>query len=194
MENNPEDPSKGTRKVPFSRDIYIEEDDFMIDPPRKYFRLKPGGEVRLKNAYFIKCTGYETDENGKVTLIRATYDPASRGGESPDGRKVRGTIHWVSAKHAIDAEVRLYDMLFNVENPDDVPEGGDFKDNLNPESLIVLKNCKLEPSLKEAQPEEKFQFLRLGYFCVDNVDSRPDALVFNRTVGLKDTWAKIASK
>lgn len=194
VENNPEDPSKGTRKVPFSRDIYIEEDDFMIDPPRKYFRLKPGGEVRLKNAYFIKCTGYETDENGKVTLIRATYDPASRGGESPDGRKVRGTIHWVSAKHAIDAEVRLYDMLFNVENPDDVPEGGDFKDNLNPESLIVLKNCKLEPSLKEAQPEEKFQFLRLGYFCVDNVDSRPDALVFNRTVGLKDTWAKIASK
>ena len=194
VENNPEDPSKGTRKVPFSRDIYIEEDDFMIDPPRKYFRLKPGGEVRLKNAYFIKCTGYETDENGKVTLIRATYDPASRGGESPDGRKVRGTIHWVSAKHAIDAEVRLYDMLFNVENPDDVPEGGDFKDNLNPESLIVLKNCKLELSLKEAQPEEKFQFLRLGYFCVDNVDSRPDALVFNRTVGLKDTWAKIASK
>lgn len=194
VENNPEDPSKGTRKVPFSRDIYIEEDDFMIDPPRKYFRLKPGGEVRLKNAYFIKCTGYETDENGKVTLIRATYDPASRGGESPDGRKVRGTIHWVSAKHAIDAEVRLYDMLFNVENPDDVPEGGDFKDNLNPESLIVLKNCKLEPSLKEAQPEEKFQFLRLGYFCVDNVDSRPDALVFNRTLGLKDTWAKIASK
>ncbi|NMA65784.1 MAG: glutamine--tRNA ligase/YqeY domain fusion protein, partial [Clostridiaceae bacterium] len=129
VENNPENPEQGTRKVPFSREIYIEEDDFMIDPPKKYFRLKPGGEVRLKNAYFIKCTDYETDENGKVTLIRATYDPASRGGESPDGRKVRGTIHWVSARHAIDAEVRLYDLLFNVENPDDFPEGGDYKDN-----------------------------------------------------------------
>jgi len=194
VENNPEDPSKGMRKVPFSREIYIEEDDFMIDPPKKYFRLKPGGEVRLKNAYFIKCTGYETDENGKVTLIRATYDPETRGGEAPDGRKVKGTIHWVSARHAVDAEVRLYDMLFNVENPEDVPEGGDFKDNLNPDSLIVLKNCKLEPSLKDARPEERFQFLRLGYFCVDNVDSKPGSLVFNRTVGLKDTWAKIASR
>ena len=194
VENNPEDPSKGMRKAPFSREIYIEEDDFMIDPPKKYFRLKPGGEVRLKNAYFIKCTGYETDENGKVTLIRATYDPETRGGEAPDGRKVKGTIHWVSARHAVDAEVRLYDMLFNVENPEDVPEGGDFKDNLNPDSLIVLKNCKLEPSLKDARPEERFQFLRLGYFCVDNVDSKPGSLVFNRTVGLKDTWAKIASR
>lgn len=194
VENNPEMPEKGTRKVPFSKEIYIERDDFMVNPPSKYFRLKPDGEVRLKNAYFIKCTGYETDENGNVTLVKATYDPASRGGESPDGRKVRGTIHWVSAKHAVDAEVRLYDMLFNVENPDDVPEGGDYKDNLNPESLIVLKNSKLEPSLANAQPGDRFQFLRMGYFCVDNKDSKPGALVFNRTVSLKDTWAKIASK
>lgn len=194
VENNPERPEKGTRKVPFSREIYIERDDFAIDPPPKYFRLKPGGEVRLKNAYFIKCTGYETDENGEVTLVRAVYDPASRGGESPDGRKVKGTIHWVSAKHAIDAEVRLYDKLFAVENPDDIPDGSDYKDYINPDSLIVIKGAKLEPCLKDAKPEEKFQFLRIGYFCVDNKDSKPGNPVFNRTVGLKDTWAKIASK
>jgi len=194
VENNPEQPEKGTRKVPFSKEIYIERDDFAIDPPPKYFRLKPGGEVRLKNAYFIKCTGYETDENGEVTLVRAVYDPASRGGESPDGRKVKGTIHWVSAKHAIDAEVRLYDKLFAVENPDDIPDGSDYKDYINPDSLIVIKGAKLEPCLKDAKPEEKFQFLRIGYFCVDNKDSKPGNLVFNRTVGLKDTWAKIASK
>ncbi|NLX63950.1 MAG: glutamine--tRNA ligase/YqeY domain fusion protein [Clostridiaceae bacterium] len=194
VENNPEMPERGTRKVPFSREIYIEQDDFMIDPPPKYFRLKPGGEVRLKNAYFIKCTGYETDENGNVTLVKATYDPASRGGESPDGRKVKGTIHWVSAKHAINAEVRLYDMLFKVENPEDVPEGGDYKDNLNPDSLIVLHDSKVEPILKDAKPGDKFQFLRMGYFCVDSRDSKPGALVFNKTVGLKDTWAKIAKK
>jgi len=194
VENNPEMPERGKRKVPFSKEIYIERDDFMIDPPSKYFRLKPGGEVRLKNAYFIKCTGYETDENGNVTLVKATYDPASRGGESPDGRKVKGTIHWVSAKHAVDAEVRLYDMLFKVENPEDVPEGADYKDNLNPDSLIILKNCKLEPTLANAKPGDRFQFLRMGYFCVDNKDSKPGALVFNKTVGLKDTWAKIASK
>ncbi|HHW22921.1 MAG TPA: glutamine--tRNA ligase/YqeY domain fusion protein [Clostridiaceae bacterium] len=194
VENNPEMPERGTRKVPFSREIYIEQDDFMIDPPSKYFRLKPDGEVRLKNAYFIKCTGYETDENGNVTLVRATYDPDSRGGEAPDGRKVKGTIHWVSAKHAIDAEVRLYDMLFRVENPEDVPEGGDYKDNLNPQSLIVLKNSKAEPSLANAAPGTRFQFLRMGYFCVDSKDSKPGALVFNKTVGLKDTWAKIAQK
>lgn len=194
VEINPEMPERGTRKVPFSREIYIEQDDFMIDPPSKYFRLKPDGEVRLKNAYFIKCTGYETDENGNVTLVRATYDPASRGGESPDGRKVKGTIHWVSAKHAIDAEVRLYDMLFRAENPEDVPEGGDYKDNLNPDSLVVLKNSKLEPSLAEAAPGSRYQFLRMGYFCVDTRDSKPGALVFNKIVGLKDTWAKIAQK
>lgn len=194
VEINPEQPEKGTRKVPFSKEIYIERDDFAIDPPPKYFRLKPGGEVRLKNAYFIKCTGYETDENGEVTLVRAVYDPASRGGESPDGRKVKGTIHWVSAKHAIEAEVRLYDKLFTVENPDDIPDGSDYKDYINPDSLIVIKGAKLEPCLKDAKPEEKFQFLRIGYFCVDNKDSKPGNLVFNRTVGLKDTWAKIASK
>jgi glutaminyl-tRNA synthetase len=194
VENNPEQPDRGTRKVPFCKEIYIEQDDFMIDPPPKYFRLKPDGEVRLKNAYFIKCTGYETDENGKVTLVKATYDPASRGGESPDGRKVKGTIHWVSARHAIEAEVRLYDMLFNKEDPEDYPEGGDYKDNLNPNSLIVLKNCKLEPALANAQPGDRFQFLRMGYFCVDNKDSKPNAPVFNKTVGLKDTWAKIANK
>lgn len=194
VENNPECPERGTRKVPFSKEIYIDQDDFMIDPPKKYFRLKPGGEVRLKNAYFIKCVDYETDEDGNVTLVRATYDPASRGGESPDGRKVRGTIQWVSAKHAIDAEIRLYDLLFNVENPDEIPEGGDYKDNLNPESLIVLKHSKVEPSLKDAQTGDRFQFLRTGYFCIDSKDSKRDALVFNRTVGLKDTWAKIAAK
>ena len=193
IENNPEMPGRGTRKVPFSKEIYIDRDDFMVNPPSKYFRLKPDGEVRLKNAYFIKCTGYETDESGRVTLVRAVYDPASRGGESPDGRKVRGTIHWVSARHAIDAEVRLYDQLFRVENPDDVPEGGDYKDNLSPESLMVLKNCKLEPFLANTKPGDRFQFLRIGYFCTDR-DSKPGSLVFNRTVGLKDTWAKLASK
>lgn len=194
VENNPEMPERGTRKVPFSREIYIEQDDFMVNPPPKYFRLKPDGEVRLKNAYFIKCTGYETDKDGNVTLVKATFDPASKGGESPDGRKVKGTIHWVSAKHAVDAEVRLYDMLFKVENPDEVPEGGDYKDNMNPESLIVLKHSKLEPVLANAKPGDRFQFLRMGYFCVDNKDSRPGSLVFNKTVGLKDSWAKIASK
>lgn len=193
VENNPEIPGRGTRKVPFSKEIYIDRDDFMVNPPSKYFRLKPDGEVRLKNAYFIKCTGYETDESGRVTLVKAAYDPASRGGESPDGRKVRGTIHWVSARHAIDAEVRLYDQLFRVENPDDIPEGGDYKDNLSPESLIVLKNCKLEPVLANTKPGDRFQFLRIGYFCTDR-DSKPGSLVFNRTVGLKDTWAKLASK
>ncbi len=194
VENNPELPERGSRKVPFSKEIYIEQDDFMIDPPKKYFRLKPEGEVRLKNAYFIKCTDYETDESGNVTLVRATYDPASRGGESPDGRKVRGTIQWVSASHAIDAEIRLYDMLFNVENPDDIAEGGDYKDNLNPDSLIVLKHSKVEPSLQDAKPGDRFQFLRTGYFCIDNKDTKAGALVFNKTVGLKDTWAKIAGK
>ncbi|MCX7771596.1 MAG: glutamine--tRNA ligase/YqeY domain fusion protein [Clostridia bacterium] len=194
VENNPELPDRGTRKVPFSKEIYIERDDFMITPPPKYFRLKPDGEVRLKNAYFIKCVGYETDVNGEVTLVRATYDPASRGGESPDGRKVKGTIHWVSARHAVDAEVRLYDMLFKVENPDEVPEGGDYKDNLNPDSLKILTHSKLEPALAEAKPGDRFQFLRMGYFCVDNKDSKPGAMVFNKTVGLKDSWAKIASK
>ncbi len=194
VENNPEIPERGTRKVPFSREIYIEQDDFMINPPSKYFRLKPDGEVRLKNAYFIKCTGFETDKDGNVTVVKATYDPDSRGGESPDGRKVKGTIQWVSAKHAIDAEVRLYDMLFKVESPDEVPEGGDYKDNLNPDSLTILKNSKVEPALMDAKPLDRFQFLRMGYFCVDNKDSKPGTLVFNKTVGLKDSWAKISNR
>lgn len=194
VEINPEQPEKGTRKVPFSREIYIERDDFEINPPPKYFRLKPDGEVRLKNAYFIKCVGYETDENGQVTLVRAVYDPNTRGGESPDGRKVKGTIHWVSARHAVDAEVRLYDKLFTTEKPDDVPEGKDYKDYLNPESLVVIKGAKIEPSIRNAKPGDRFQFLRLGYFCVDTKDTRPDYLVFNRTVTLKDTWAKIVAK
>ena len=194
VENNPEMPENGSRKVPFSREIFIEREDFMVEPPPKYFRLKPDGEVRLKNTYFIKCTGYETDKNGGVSLVRASYDPASRGGESPDGRKVKGTIHWVSASHAVDAEIRLYDMLFKVENPDEFPEGGDYKSNLSPDSLTVLKNCKLEPSLKDAMPGDRFQFMRMGYFCVDSKGSTTGHPVFNKTVGLKDTWAKIAVK
>lgn len=193
-ENNPENPESGTHEIPFSREIYIEQDDFMVTPPPKYFRLKPEGEVRLKNAYFIKCTSYETDDAGNVTVVHATYDPASRGGESPDGRKVKGTIHWVSAQHAVDAEVRMYDMLFKVENPDDFPEGGDYKNNLNPDSLITLTGCKLEPSLKQAKPGERFQFLRMGYFCIDNKEPNAEKLVFNKTVGLKDSWAKLATK
>lgn len=194
VENNPEIPERGTRKVPFSREIFIDQADFMVNPPSKYFRLKPDGEVRLKNAYFIKCISFETDENGNVSLVKATYDPDSRGGESPDGRKVKGTIQWVSARHAVDAEIRLYDMLFKVENPDDVPEGGDYKDNLNPDSLKVLSHSKVEPALKNVKPGDRFQFLRIGYFCVDNKDSKPGFLVFNKTVGLKDSWAKIAKK
>jgi glutaminyl-tRNA synthetase len=194
VENNPEDPDAGTRKVPFSKIIYIDREDFEENPPKKYFRLKPGGEVRLKNAYFIKCQSIVKDDKGQIIQLHCTYDPQSRGGSSPDGRKVRGTIQWVSAKHALDAEVRLYDHLFIKEDPEDVPEGGDYKDNLNPESLVVLKNCKLEPSLKNAQPGQPFQFIRVGYFCVDNKEFKNGNLVFNRTVSLKDTWAKIVSK
>ncbi|MDH4158286.1 MAG: glutamate--tRNA ligase family protein, partial [candidate division Zixibacteria bacterium] len=190
--NNPEDESMGTRTIPFSRVIYIDREDFREDPPGKFFRLAPGREVRLKHAYFIKCERVvKDDKTGEITELHCTYDPASRGGASPDGRKVKGTLHWVSAEHAIDADIRLYDHLFTRENPDDVPEGEDFKTNLNPDSLEVLTGCKLEPSLKNAPPESRFQFLRHGYFCVDNVDSTPDKLVFNRTVGLRDTWAKI---
>ncbi len=190
LENNPEMPEMGSRKIPFSRELWIERDDFMITPPPKYFRLKPEGEVRLKSAYFVKCTGYETDEAGNVTVVHGTYDPASRGGESPDGRKVKGTIHWVSAAHAEDAEVRLYDMLFAVENPDE----GDYKENLNPDSLKVLATSKVEPFLKNARPGDRFQFLRMGYFCVDPDRSGDGKTVYNRTVGLKDSWAKIAAK
>ena len=188
--NNPEDPSTGTRKVPFSRVLYIEQDDFMLEPPKKFFRLAPGREVRLRYAYFITCTDVVKDQNGQVIELHCTYDPATRGGDSPDGRKVKATLHWVSAEHAMEAEVRLYNHLFTKENPDDAPEGMDFKANLNPNSLETLSNCCVEPSLKGASPGTRYQFERLGYFCTDP-DSSAEKLVFNRTVTLKDTWAKI---
>jgi len=193
--NNPEDASAGTRKVPFSRVIYIEQDDFREVPPPKYYRLSPGVEVRLRYAYLITCTGVVKDPaTGEVVEVRATYDPATRGGDTPDGRKVKSTIHWVSAEHAVDAEVRLYDRLFTVENPDDVPEGEDFTRSLAPESLEILRSSKLEPSLAAAGPGSRYQFERLGYFFTDPDDSRPGAPVFNRTVTLKDTWARIESR
>jgi len=193
-ENNPEDPSGGTRQVPFAKEIYIERDDFMEDPPRKFFRLSPGNEVRLKHAYFITCKDVIKDEKGEVTELICTYDPESRGGQSPDGRKVRGTLHWVSVKHAASAEVRWYNHLFTRENPMDVEEGKQFFDYVNPDSLEVLNNCMVEPSLLDAKPGEYYQFLRKGYFVVDSEDSTPDKLVFNRTVGLRDTWAKVQKK
>jgi glutaminyl-tRNA synthetase len=188
--NNPEDASAGTRKVPFGKVLYIEREDFMEEPPRKFFRLAPGREVRLRYAFFITCNDVIKDADGNITELHCTYDPETRGGDSPDGRKVKATLHWVSAKHALDAEVRLYDHLFTKENPDDVPEGQDFTVNLNPDSLKVLDNCKIEPSVKDTKPLDRLQFERLGYFCTDK-DSTPDKLVFNKTVGLKDTWAKI---
>jgi len=191
--NNPEDASAGTRKVPFSRELYIEQDDFREEPPKGFFRLAPGQEVRLRYAYFVKCVNAIKDASGAVTELRCTYDPATRGGDSPDGRKVKGTIHWVSAQHAINADVRLYDHLFSKPNPDDVPEGQDYQANLNPQSLVVLNNCKLEPSLASAVVGNRFQFERLGYFCVDK-DSKPGQLVFNRSVTLRDTWAKMEKK
>jgi glutaminyl-tRNA synthetase len=190
--NNPEDPSAGTRQVPFSCVLYIEQDDFMEDPPRKFHRLGPGREVRLRWAYFITCTNVVKDDGGQIVELRCTYDPATRGGDAPDGRKVKGTIHWVSAEHALDAEVRLYDRLFNVPNPAAVKtEGETFLDHLNPDSLEVLSGCKVEPSLAAAEPESRWQFERHGYFCVDRYDSKPGALVFNRTVSLRDSWKKI---
>jgi glutaminyl-tRNA synthetase len=190
--NNPEDPAAGTRSVPFSRVLYIEQDDFREVPPPKYYRLSPGREVRLRYAYFIKCTGVVKDERtGEVMEIHCTYDPATRGGDAPDGRKVKSTIHWVSAGHAIDAEVRLYDRLFLSEEPDRTGPDKTFLDNLNPHSLEILYSCKLEPSLRDAEPAAIFQFERQGYFCVDTENSRPGALVFNRTVALRDSWAKI---
>lgn len=193
--NNPEDPSMSTRQVPFSRVIYIEQDDFREVPPPKYHRLSPGVEVRLRYAYLITCTNVVKDPHtGEVVEVRAIYDPATRGGDAPDGRKVKSTIHWVSAEHAIEAEVRLYDTLFTVENPDDVPEGEDFTATLNPVSREVLKGCKLEPSLAGALPGVRYQFERLGYFCVDEQDFQPGEPVFNRTVTLKDAWARIAKQ
>lgn len=191
--NNPQDPSAGTRTLPFSRVIYIEQDDFMEDPPKKFFRLGPGREVRLRNAYFVTCTDYTKNDAGEVVEIRCTYDPETRGGSAPDGRKVKGTIHWVSEAHAVDAEVRLYSHLFNKENPDDVEEGQDWRSNLNPESLAVLQDCKLEPSLGGARVGAPYQFERLGYFCVDT-DTTDDKPVFNRTITLRDSWAKVSEK
>ncbi|MCE5208941.1 MAG: glutamine--tRNA ligase/YqeY domain fusion protein [Chloroflexi bacterium] len=183
-----------TRVVPFSKVIYIERDDFMENPPRKYFRLAPGAEVRLLNTYYITCTNVVKDARGEIVELHCTYDPQSRGGMSPDGRRVKGTIHWVSARHAIDAELRLYDTLFTKSNPYDVEEGQDFISNLNPNSLTLLKNCKLEPSLADAKPGMNYQFMRKGYFVADVKDSHPGKLVFNRTVGLRDTWAKQQQK
>jgi glutaminyl-tRNA synthetase len=191
--NNPEDESAGSRKVPFSKVIYIERDDFAEVPPPKYFRLSPGKEVRLRAAYYITCTNIVKDANGEVTEVHCTYDPATRGGWSQDGRKIKGTLHWVSAKHAINAEVRMYDRLFNKHDPDDVPEGRTYRDNLNPNSLQVIAHAKLEPSLASATAGDRFQFERQGYFCVDR-DSAPGKLVFNRTVGLRDSWAKEQNK
>ncbi len=190
--NNPEDESAGKRMVPFSRELYIEQEDFMENPPKKFFRLAPGQEVRLRYAYFIKCNEVIKDAAGNVVELRCTYDPASKGGQSPDGRKVQGTIHWVSAQHAVKTEIRLFDRLFSRENPDDVPEGQDWKSGINPESLKVIYGY-LEPALASAKALDKFQFERMGYFSVD-YDSKPGAMVFNRTVTLKDTWAKISAQ
>ena len=192
--NNPEDPAAGTRRVSFGRVLYIEQDDFREAPPPKYFRLAPGREIRLRSAYFVKCVAVVKDERtGDVTELRCTYDPATRGGDAPDGRKVKATIHWVSAEHALDAEVRLYDHLFATEDPDDAPDGLDWKANVNPKSLVILAGCKVEAGLLSAKPGERYQFERLGYFCVDPL-SRSGRLVFNRTVSLKDEWARVQKK
>jgi glutaminyl-tRNA synthetase len=188
--NNPEDESQGKRKVPFSKELYIERDDFMENPSKKYFRLAPGQEVRLRYAYFIKCVSIEKDSNGEITVIHCTYDPASQGGNSPDGRKVKGTIHWVSAKHAVVSEVRLYDRLFKDPSPEDVAEGVDYKVNLNPDSLKVI-NGYCEPYITTLKTNDRIQFERIGYFCVDP-DTKTGNMVFNRTVTLKDSWSKIA--
>lgn len=191
--NNPEDESAGTRQIPFSREIYIEQDDFREDPPKKYFRLSPGAEVRLKNAYIIKCDEVIKDAAGNVIELHCSYDPETKSGAAGEGRKVKGTLHWVSAQHAIPAEVRLYDRLFRGENPDNVAEGQDWKSNLNPESLETLTSALVEPALKDSKPGSRYQFMRTGYFCTDK-ESTPSRLVFNRTVGLRDTWAKIEQK
>ncbi len=190
-DNNPEDENAGTREIPFSREIYIERDDFMEDPPKKFYRLAPGCEVRLKHAYYITCERVVKDENtGEIVAIHCTYDPETRGGWSEDGRRVRGTLHWVSTEHAVDAEVRLYDTLFTEREPENATDGTDWIEFLNPDSLQILNNCKIEPSLIDAPPESRYQFLRIGYFCID-LDTTPDKLVFNRTVALRDSWAKI---
>src|SRR5579871_4102640 len=191
--NNPEDAGAGTRTVPFSKVLYIEQDDFREDPPKQYFRLTPGREVRLRYGYFVTCTGVVKDGAGEVIEVHCTYDPATKGGNAPDGRKVKSTIHWVSAAHAADAEVRVYETLFTREDPNEVEEGKEFTDYLNPQSLEIVSGCKLEPSLAGAAPGSSYQFERLGYFCVDP-DTSPEKMVFNRTVALRDTWAKIENK
>jgi glutaminyl-tRNA synthetase len=190
--NNPEDESAGNRDVPFSRELYLDRDDFMENPPKKFFRLSPGKEVRLRGAYFVTCTDVVKDDRGEIVELRCTYDPETRGGNAPDGRRPKATLHWVSAAHAIPIEVRLYDRLFSVEDPERVREGKTFLDNLNPRSLETL-NGVAEPGLSSAVPGTRLQFERVGYFCADP-DSKPGALVFNRTVSLKDTWARIAQK
>ena len=191
--NNPEDAGAGTRKVPFSKVLYIEQDDFREDPPKQFFRLAPGREVRLRYGYLITCQSVVKDEAGNVIELHCTYDPATRGGNTPDGRKVKSTIHWVSAAHAVNTEVRLYETLFTKEDPNEVAEGQDFTASLNPHSLEVLTDCKVEPGLRDATPGARYQFERMGYFCVDP-DSAPGSPVFNRTIGLKDTWAKIEQR
>jgi len=194
--NNPEDESAGSRKVPFAKEIYIERDDFLEDPPKKFFRLGPGREVRLRYAYFITCTDVFKDDAGHIVELHCTYDPATRGGDAPDGRKVKGTLHWVSAKHAVRAEARLYEHLFTKEDPDDVddPETQDWRSNINPNSLAVIPECFVEPSLTDARPLDRVQFERIGYFCVDPDTEKEGRLIFNRTVTLKDTWAKMRKK
>jgi len=189
--NNPEDESAGKRKIPFSKEIYIERSDFMEDPPKKFFRLRPDREVRLRYAYFITCTDVIKNDEGEIIELRCTYDPETKGGSAPDGRRVKGTIHWVSAEHAIQAEVRLYDRLFNHPNPSGDKNAKDCREFINPESLIINNNSFLEPSLGNAKPEDRFQFERIGYFCVDSKKSDSDSLIFNRTVTLRDTWSKI---
>ena len=189
--NNPEDPSMGTRKVPFSKILYIEREDFMENPPKGYFRLTPNNEVRLKHAYFIRLArAVKNDKTGEIVELHCTYDPETRGGEAKDGRKIKGTIHWVSANHAIVAEERLYDHLFTAENPGDDSDGRGFKEKINPDSLIVLKGCKIEKAFGNAEPGSRLQFMRQGYFCIDTIDSKPGAFVFNRIVSLKDTWKR----
>jgi len=187
-------PKTGSRKVPFSRELYIDRDDFLEDPPKKFFRLAPGREVRLRYGYFITCTDVIKDASGEITELHCTYDPATRGGDAPDGRKVQGTIHWVSASHALDCQVRLYDRLFSIPDPDAVPEGEDFMSALNPESLVIVQGAKIEPSVAADHVGSRYQFERTGYFIGDPVDSRAGALVFNRTVTLRDTWAKIKNR
>jgi glutaminyl-tRNA synthetase len=191
--NNPEDESAGSRKIPFARVLYIEQDDFREVPPPKYFRLSPGREVRLRYGYFVTCTSVVKNEKGEVIEVHCTYDPASKGGNSPDGRKVKSTIHWVSAAHAVDAEARIYENLFNREDPSDVELGKDVLDNLNPNSLEIIADAKVEPSLANPTAGARYQFERLGYFCADP-DSAPGKPVFNRTVALKDAWARAEKK